>query len=96
MTTCGIQSFTTLINFVIFLVLFNDHLTHPLVLDLCDLGVGVAHHGDQQVQQQDDHDGNEDEEVDLADELMVGVWDSIPYKADITLEVGVVRNTRRT
>ena len=42
----------TLINFFIFLVLFNNHLTHPLVLDLGDLGVGVAHHGDQQVQQQ--------------------------------------------
>ena len=25
-------------------------LAHPLVLDLRDLGVGVAHHGDQQVQ----------------------------------------------
>ena len=65
MATCCIQSFTTLINLIILLVLFNNHLTHPLVLDLCDLGVGVAHHGDQQVQQQDHHDRDEDEEVDL-------------------------------
>ena len=58
-------------------------LAHPLVLDLSYFGVRVAHHGDQQVQQQDDHNRNEDEEVDLADELMVGVWDSIPNEADI-------------
>ena len=41
-------------------------LSHPLVFDLGDLGVCVAHHGDQQVQQQDHHDRDEDEEVNLA------------------------------
>jgi hypothetical protein len=40
-------------------------LSHPLVLDLGDLGVGVAHHGDQQVDQQDEHDRQEEEAENL-------------------------------
>ena len=37
------------------------YLSHPLVFDLCDLGVRVTHHGDQEVDQQDEDDRQEEE-----------------------------------
>ena len=40
-------------------------LSHPLVLDLGDLGVGVAHHGNQQVDQQHEHHRQEEEAKNL-------------------------------
>ena len=40
-------------------------LSHPLVLYLRNLGVGVAHHGDQQVQQENDKEGHEDKPLNL-------------------------------
>ena len=59
------------------------HLSHPLVLDLSNLGVRVAHHGNQKIQKENHHDRDEDEEVDLANDLVVGVRDSLPDEADI-------------
>ena len=47
---------------------YQDHpgpLSHPLVLDLRNLGVGVAHHSDQQVQQENDQKGHEDKPLNL-------------------------------
>ena len=41
------------------------HLSHPLVLDLGNLGVRVTHHGDQQVDQQDEDDRQEEEAQNL-------------------------------
>ena len=46
----------------------QDHpgpLSHPLVLYLRNLGVGVAHHGNQEVQQKDDQEGHEDKPLNL-------------------------------
>ena len=46
----------------------QDHpgpLSHPLVLDLRNLGVGVAHHGDQEVQQKNDEKRHEDKPLSL-------------------------------
>ena len=44
------------------------YLSHPLVLDLCDLGVRVTHHGDQEVDQQDEDDRQEEEAEQLKNE----------------------------
>ena len=44
------------------------YLSHPLVLDLCDLGVRITHHGDQEVDQQDEDDRQEEEAEQLKNE----------------------------
>ena len=41
------------------------YLSHPLVLHLCDDGVGVSHHGDEEVDEEEGHDGHEQEEQQL-------------------------------
>ena len=41
------------------------YLSHPLVLDLSNLGVGVTHHGNQQVDQQHKHNRQEEEAKNL-------------------------------
>ena len=59
-------------------------LSHPLVLDLGDLGIGVAHHSDQEVQQQDHNDCDEDEEVYFADYFVIRFLHPLPDEANIT------------
>ena len=61
-----------------------SHLSHPLILDLSNLGVGVSHHSDQQVEKENHHDGDEDEEVNLPDDFVVGVGNTFPDEADIS------------
>ena len=53
-------------------------LPHPLVLDSSNLGVGVPHHGDQQVEQEDGDDHDEDEPEDPPDDAVVGVAQGAP------------------
>ena len=47
------------------LTMTEVHLSHPLVLDLGNLGVRVTHHGDQQVDQQDEDNRQEEEAQNL-------------------------------
>lgn len=44
---------------------FVAYLPHPLVLYLRNPGVGVAHHGDEQIEQEDVGDEEEQEEIEL-------------------------------
>ena len=60
------------------------HLPHPLILDLRNLGVGVTHHSDQKVEKQNHNNGDEDEEVYFANDLMISVGDSFPDESNIT------------
>ena len=43
----------------------------------------MVHHGDQEVEQQDDHDGDEDKELYLADDLVAGVLHPLPDEAHV-------------
>ena len=44
------------------------YLSHPFIFDFGNLGVGVAHHGNQQVHQQDVGNGQKDKTAQLVRE----------------------------
>ena len=72
-------------------------LSHPLVLDGCnlqeefdeetrsivDLSIGVAHHGDEEVEEEEEDDHDEEPPVDLADVLVVAVLQRVPARAQL-------------